>query len=140
MPSFPLVSYNILCFQFYSTPSSDPLLSVLQNMLLLERESPVTEAIFSSMVRFLKLALSIKAPNQADRIAQVCLASVGESSMRNTDLQCACVEWFNLFWHIHQVSLEQLRKALEEEDSRKQDPVKGMLSQCIVHTFHIILM
>ena len=69
---FPRQSY----MQFYSTPISDRLLSVLQKLLLLERESPITEAILSSMNRFLKLALSIKATNQADRIAQVCLASV----------------------------------------------------------------
>ena len=60
--------------QFFGTPQSATLLSVLQKLLVIDRDSPKTEAVFSSLDKFLDSAIAMSDPNQVDRVTQVCWA------------------------------------------------------------------
>ena len=64
-----LTLWSIL--QFFDTPHSASLLSVLQKLLVIDRDSPKTEAVFSSLDKFLDSAIAMSDPNQVGRVTQV---------------------------------------------------------------------
>ena len=60
-----------LSLQFFDTPHSASLLSVLQKLLVIDRDSPTTEAVFTSLDKFLDSAIAMSDPSQAERVTQV---------------------------------------------------------------------